>query len=146
MTISWVMQVSTEPRQVGVAIEQASVSLELIRSGGAFTLSLLSVEARALVRRFAKPVPPAEIHVDEDGAGTMAGVPVLAAESGVPALEAALAVIDCRVAKIVDLGSHSFVVGRVVAIGGGEDAIPGAGSASPLRILAMGDTRMHYGG
>lgn len=146
MTISWVVQVATAPRQVGVSVERASVSLELIRAGAVFALSLLTVDSRPLVRRFAKPVPPEDIHVDQDGAGTMAGVSVRAAGSGAPVLDAAIGVIDCSVAEIIDLGSHSLVVGRVVAISGGDDPTQGAGAAAPMRILAMSDTRMHYGG
>lgn len=145
MTASWVVQVASSPRQVGVSIEQASVTLDLVRTGGVFALSLLPVDQRALVRRFAKPVPPGEVHVDEEGAGTMAGVRVLSGASGAPFLAVAIGVIDCQVAHIVDLGSHCFVVGRVVGIKGGGGG-PDPGAASPMRILAMGDTRMHYGG
>ncbi len=163
MTASWVVQVATSPRQVGVSLERASLTLELIRAGGIFTLNLLPVDERALVRRFAKPVPAGDIHVDGEGAGSMAGVRVLAAGSGAPVLAAAIGVIDCQVARIVDLGSHCFVVGRVVGVGGGEDGGgegggrgegggggegggSSRGTAPPMRILAMGDTRMHYGG
>lgn len=139
MTASWVTQVATEPRLVGVGLERSSVTLELVRDGAAFALSLLAVDDRALVRRFVRPVPADEVTVGEDGTGTMRDVPVRAEVTGAPVLAAAVAWLDCRVTRIVDLGSHSWVVGEVVGAGFGPD-----GEAQP--VLTVRDTRMNYGG
>ena len=139
MTISWVTQVATEPRQVGVGIESGARTMALVREGGVFALSLLAIQDRSLVRRFVKPVPAEEVVVDAAGAGTMRGVGVHAETTGAPVLDGAAAFVDCSVAQVLDLGSHSWVVGTVVDAGfgpGGEDA----------SILAMADTRMNYGG
>lgn len=139
MTVSWVTQVATAPRQVGVGIERDSVTMGLVREGGVFALSLLSRDDRSLVRRFVKPVPAAEVVVDAAGRGTMRGVAVHQAVTGAPVLDAAVAHLDCRVAHVMDLGSHCLVVGAVVDAGfadGGEDAA----------LLTMADTRMSYGG
>lgn len=139
MTASWVTQVAAEPRRVGVGVERGSVTLVLLRDGGVFALSLLAVEDRALVRRFVRPVPAEETVVDAAGTGTMRQVPVRSLTTGAPVLVAAVAWIDCEVAEIVDLGSHSWVVGTVVAAGFAPD-----GEGRP--VLTMGDTRMSYGG
>lgn len=139
MTISWVTQVATEPRQVGVGIERKAVTMELVRTGGRFALSMLGVEDRSLVRRFAKPVPADEVVVDAEGTGTMRGEGVHAAVTGAPVLDRAVAYLDCQVVHVLDLQSHCWVVGTVVDAGFGAD---GEGAA----ILTMGDTRMNYGG
>ncbi len=139
MAISWVTQVATEPRQVGVGIERHAVTMRLVREGGAFALSLLAREDKALVRRFVKPVPADAVAVDGTGRGTMRGVGVHQAVTGAPVLDAAVAHVDCRVAHVLDLGSHCWVVGTVVDAGFAPDS---EGAA----VLAMADTRMNYGG
>lgn len=139
MTVSWVTQVATEPRQVGVGIERDAVTLDLVRRGGVFALSMLARDDRALVRRFVRPVPPDEVVVDGSGAGTVREVAVRAEVTGAPVVAGAVAWVDCRVGRIVDLGSHSWVVGEVVGAGFGA-----GGEGTP--VLTMGDTRMNYGG
>lgn len=139
MTASWVTQVSTDPRQVGVGLEQGSVTLGLVRDGGVFALSMVVPEDRAVVRRFVRPVPAEEVEVGEDGQGTMRDVPVRVDVTGAPVLAGAAAWVDCRVTQIVDVGSHHWVVGSVVGAGFGP---AGDGAA----VLTMADTRMNYGG
>lgn len=139
MTASWLMQVATQPRQVAVGLERASVTLALAVAGGAFAVSMLARDDRALVRRFVRPVPAEEVSVGPDGVGTMRDVPVRRASTGAPVLVDAIAWLDCRVTRQVDLGSHHLVVGEVVDAGlraDGDDA----------DVLTMGDTRMNYGG
>lgn len=139
MTASWVTQVATEPRQVAVGLERQSVTLALATAGGAFAVSLLARDDRALVRRFVRPVPADEVRVGDDGTGTMRQVAVRRAVTGAPVLADAVAWLDCRVTRTVDLGSHHLVVGEVVDAGFRPD-----GEDTP--VLAMGDTRMNYGG
>lgn len=133
MTLSWAMQVATEPKLLSVGVETAAVTHELVRGGGAFALSILAREDRALVRRFGKPL-------DDDGTpGSLAGHEVKTAVTGAPILVAAAAWLDCRVVQTVELGSHSLFIGEVVDCA--EDAARLAGG-----VLRMEDTRMSYGG
>lgn len=137
MAANLVVQVATEPRAVAVALEAGSVTRRLVDASGAFTVCLLRRQDRALVRRFAKPV--ADVDVDDRGEGTMGGVAVRAAASGLPVLADAAAHLDCAVTHRVDLASHQLVIGAVT------DAQFGPGGEE-ADVLRMEDTRMHYGG
>ena len=136
MTANLVMQVSTEPKRLAVAVDAGAVTAALISAGGAFSVSLLDRDDRAVVRRFVKPV--ADVERGPDGRVTrMAGQPVSEAPSGSPVLQSALAWIDCTVDHRVELGSHQLFVGVVSAVGGDPESGP---------LLRMEDTRMNYGG
>lgn len=135
MTASWVVQLATEPKLLGVGVERSAYTLELIRAGGAFTVGTVAREDRALVRKFVKPVRPEDI----DTAGsTLHGFPFRLSDSGVPLLEGAVGWFDCQAENEIELGSHSLVVGRVRAAGFNRP------EDTPL--LRMEDTRMSYGG
>jgi flavin reductase (DIM6/NTAB) family NADH-FMN oxidoreductase RutF len=143
MTISWVTQLSLEPKLVGVAVEAAALSHALLADGGVFALTFVPRSERALVRRFVKPVT--DDAVDEAARrGTMQGEGVRLASTGAPVLDVAAAWLDCEVRSRVDLGRHSLFVGEVVDCGFGPEGPPPAGSR--LEVLRMEDTRMNYGG
>ncbi|MGP8060118.1 MAG: flavin reductase family protein [Acidimicrobiales bacterium] len=137
MTANLVVQVSVEPKQVGVAIDASSVTRRLVDEGGVFTVSLLGRDERAVIRRFVKPVT--DVETDAGGRATaMAGLAVAEAPSGAPVLAGAVAWLDCEVRQRLDAGSHLFVVGEVVGVDGPDGAMP--------PVLRMEDTRMNYGG
>jgi flavin reductase (DIM6/NTAB) family NADH-FMN oxidoreductase RutF len=134
MTCSFATQLATAPKLVGVGIEVGARTEALILAGGAFTLSLLSRDDRALVRKFVKPAS------DDRGARTLNGVAYRDAPvSGAPIPEAAVAFVDCRVRETLELGSHRLVIGEVVDGGAAE-------GQDELAVLRMEDTRMNYGG
>lgn len=140
MTVSWVTQVATAPRLVAVGVEAASVTRALLDEGGVFALSLLRRDDRAVVRRFVKPVDPADVHVDDvSGAGTMRDLPVVATATGAPVLAGAAGWLDCTVRAAHPLGSHVLYVGEVVGVGWAD-------GEEPTPLLRMEDTRMSYGG
>lgn len=133
MTLSWAMQVASDPKLLAVGVESGAVTHELVRGGGAFALSILAREDRALVRRFGKPL-------EDDGTpGQLAGHEVLTAVTGAPILAVAAAWIDCRVVQTIELGSHSLFIGEVVDCAEHADRLEGG-------VLRMEDTRMSYGG
>ena len=138
MTANLAIQVATEPKLVGVAIDSGSVTRALVEAGGAFSLSLLSREDRAVVRRFVKPVPASEIATRDGVVVAMAGEDVEVHVTGAPVLSRAVAWLDCEVRHRLELGSHGLFVGEVVAVGGPEGEVP--------PVLRMEDTRMNYGG
>ncbi len=140
MTISWVTQVATEPKLLGVGVEHSAVTHELLSEGAVFSLSILSRSERALVRKFAKPVKD-QSFADSKGAGLMNGEAVRREVTGAPILDVAIAWIDCELRHTLDLGSHSWFVGEVMACGLSDEA--GSDTAGVLR---MEDTRMSYGG
>jgi flavin reductase (DIM6/NTAB) family NADH-FMN oxidoreductase RutF len=151
MTVSWVSQVALVPKLIGVGVERAARTHELLAEGGVFALSLLGRRDRALVRHFVKPVQDADVD-EASGIGTMNGNAVRGAATGAPILEVAVAWIDCEVRHTLELGSHSWFVGEVVDVGMDEPETAGAGGggeaegAGDRGILRMEDTRMNYGG
>jgi flavin reductase (DIM6/NTAB) family NADH-FMN oxidoreductase RutF len=132
MTLSWATQVSTDPKLVGVGVERSALTHDLVERGGAFAVSILGREDRAVVRHFVKPAD------DDAGAGTLTGHPVRTAATGAPILAGAAAWLDCELRQQLDCGSHTFFVGEVVDCGAARD--------EPFDILRMEDTRMSYGG
>jgi flavin reductase (DIM6/NTAB) family NADH-FMN oxidoreductase RutF len=135
MTANLVVQVCLEPKLVAVAVEAESVTADLVRRGGVFTVSLLARQDKDVVRRFVKPV--LEVGRDADGGLTaMSGHQVQeVGPARLPVLAGAAGYIVCTVVSEQDLGSHVLFVGEVGEVGG-----------EPGDVLRMEDTRMHYGG
>jgi flavin reductase (DIM6/NTAB) family NADH-FMN oxidoreductase RutF len=138
MTANLAIQVSVEPKLVGIVIDTTSVTHGLISAGGGFSLSLLGREDRVVVRRFVKPVPHDEVVTEGSVVVSMAGEPVSVHVTGSPVLARAVAWLDCALRHRLALGSHEMFVGEVVAVGGPEGDVP--------PVLRMEDTRMNYGG
>lgn len=135
MTANLVVQVCLEPKLVGVALEQESVTARLVAAGGGFTVSLLERTQRDVVRRFVKPVQ--EIERGPDGVVlALSGQSVTeVGPNRLPVLASAAGYLDCRLTGATPLGSHVLCIGEVVGVGG-----------EPTEVLRMEDTRMHYGG
>jgi len=132
MTVNWVSQVSFEPKLVAVSVEEHAFTHELLVEGGVFSVNLLSVEDRAVVRKFTKPV---EVDLV---ARTLNGFVFRDGATGAPVLDLAVAWVDCEIRQQVELGGHSLFVGEVVDAGFQAD--------EETPVLSMGDTRMNYGG
>ncbi|HEY3943366.1 MAG TPA: flavin reductase family protein [Acidimicrobiales bacterium] len=142
MTANLVVQVAVEPKLLAVAVDRTARTRALVAASGSFSLSLLDRAARAVVRRFVKPVD--DVTLGEDGRPVaLNGEPIALATTGSPVLSAAPAWLDCEVRHQVDLGSHLLFIGEVVDVGGkgtgGEGRTVG-------EVLRMEDTRMSYGG
>ena len=133
MTLNWATQVATEPKLVAVSVEVAALTHDLVEEGGAFALSILAREDRAMVRKFVKPL------VDDGAPGSLGGFDVRACVTGAPVLAAAVAWLDCRVTQSVPCGSHTLFLGEIVDCGETE-------GVTTEGILRMEDTRMNYGG
>jgi flavin reductase (DIM6/NTAB) family NADH-FMN oxidoreductase RutF len=132
MTANWVAQLSFAPKLVGVSVERTAVTHRLVAEGGCFSVSFVTREDRAIVRRFTKPV---EVDVD---AKTLNGFAYIERITGAPILSQAAAFLDCQVRETVEVGDHSLFVGEVVDAGFLVD--------EDTDILRMEDTRMNYGG
>lgn len=164
MTANWVTQVATRPKLVGVGVEAGAVTHDLVEAGGAFTVSLIRREDRAVIRKFVKPAEWDPV------ASTLNGVPVAETAGGLPVLAGAAGWLACEVRQAVPCGSHTWFIGEIVdckeagegaegsegaegaegakgadgaAGAGGADA---AGAAEAAEVLRMEDTRMSYGG
>jgi len=132
MTLNWAMQLSFDPKLLGISVEREAFTHALISEGRIFSLNLVDREDRAIVRKFTKPV-----EVDAE-AQTLNGFPYHDGRTGAPVLDQAVAYVDCEVRDAVEAGGHTLFIGEVV------DA--GFQKPEDTPVLRMEDTRMNYGG
>ncbi|HVF73600.1 MAG TPA: flavin reductase family protein [Acidimicrobiales bacterium] len=132
MTLNWAMQVSFDPKVVGVSVERDAFTAELVREGRVFSLNIVDREDRAIVRKFTKPV-----EVDAE-ARTLNGFSYHDGRTGAPILNQAVAYLDCELRQEVEVGNHTLFLGEIV------DA--GFQKPEDTPVLRMEDTRMNYGG
>jgi len=83
---------------------------------GAFAVNFLSEQQEIISERFSARAPLVS--------GNFEGIPYRLAVTGSPILEDCLAWLDCRLWATYDGGDHSIFVGRVEALGLGEDGLP----------------------
>jgi flavin reductase (DIM6/NTAB) family NADH-FMN oxidoreductase RutF len=105
-TAAWVMQTSFDPLLLALSINPRNASYPLLRAGGGFAVSVLKQGQLELARRFGT-----QSGRDKD---KLAGVRWRPARSGAPALEEALAYLDCELTQSLAVGDHELVVGRVI--------------------------------
>ena len=131
MTQSWVTQVAMSPVLVAISVDAAAVTNRLIRNGGAFSINLWDQADTRVFVKFSKPAT-------KDGEA-LNGRPIRVGETGVPIFTEAVAFIECRVVRTLELGSHDLFIGEVVDAGfhDGREGTP---------VASMADTRMKYGG
>ena len=132
MTANWVTQMSFDPKWIGVGIEQAALTHELIEASGVFSVCIIDREDRAIVRKFTKPV---EVDL---AAKTLNGFAYVERATGAPILAQSVAFCDCVVRDRMVVGDHTFFAGEVVEAGFLK--------AEDTEVLRMEDTRMNYGG
>jgi len=132
MTLNWATQLGFDPKLLGISVEAEAFTHELISAGGVFSLNIVDLEDRAIVRKFTKPVD-----VDLE-ARTLNGFPYHDGATGAPILDQAVAYVDCEVRQTVDVGGHTLFLGEIVDAGFQKD--------EETPVLRMEDTRMSYGG
>ena len=130
MTASWITQVSMEPVMVAVSIDKSAYTHKLVMDGGGFSVNLWSPDDTRVFVKFSKPA--ARNGMELNGRAIREGV------TGVPIFEEAIAWLEARVRRTVDVGTHTLFVGEVVEVG--ED------SSYQGRAAGVDDTRMKYGG
>lgn len=129
-TISWVTQVSFEPKLVAVAMRKGTAICEAVQASRHFALHVVGVQQPELARAFFKsgPAGPQEI----------GGYHYELNARGVPILDAATAWVVCEVIEEANQsGDHAVFV---AAVSDGKVQAPGIGP------LALKDTVWHYGG
>jgi len=117
VTVGSLVSLSLEPPLVGISIGRANALHELLRSAGAFGVSILRGDQARVAAHFARGVPPIALW---DGIETRTGV------TGAPLLVDALGSIECRLVGEHATGDHTFFVGAV------EEAEPGPAASRPL--------------
>lgn len=129
-TISWVTQVSFEPKLIAVAMRRGTAICEAVQASRRFVLHVVGAEQADFARAFFKVAPAS--------AETIAGYDFTRSERGAPILSAAAAWLECEVVEEAgQAGDHAVFIARIVD---GAIGAPGADS------LALRDTMWHYGG
>ncbi|MDE3176660.1 MAG: flavin reductase family protein [Pseudomonadota bacterium] len=106
--VSSFASLSLSPASLVVCLNADSSTLACIRGSGAFAVNILSSGQEALARRFASPLVRGAERFAEGEWGELA--------TGAPILGDALAVVDCRLARIVEHATHALVIGEAIAV------------------------------
>jgi flavin reductase (DIM6/NTAB) family NADH-FMN oxidoreductase RutF len=130
MTASWITQVSMEPVSIAVSIEKTALTHRLVMDGGFFSVNLWSPDDTRVFVKFSKPV--------EREGDSLHGRPIREGSTGVPVFEEAVAWLEVKVTRTLDVGTHTLFIGEVVDVG--KD------SEYEGRAASIDDTRMKYGG
>ena len=113
VTMGSLISLSLDPPLVGISVGRDLALHELVRTAGAFGVSVLRGDQADVAARFARGAPPIVL---------WHGVALRDGVTGAPLLSDALAWIECRVWAEYDAGDHTLFVGEVVALDEGEPA------------------------
>jgi flavin reductase (DIM6/NTAB) family NADH-FMN oxidoreductase RutF len=108
LTITALCSLSADPPSLAVCVNRKAEAHDVIASEGCFGVSILAAEHAGLARSFA----------GQDGSKGVARFLShrwTQLETRAPLLEDAVTIIDCRVMKQIDVGTHSLFCGLIVA-------------------------------
>lgn len=108
-TANWLSQVSFDPPLVALSVENASVSLPIIRASGHFAVNVYAADQRELAGQLGKSLAK---HREK-----LAGLSHEIGESGCPLLTDALAWVECHMEGEMPAGDSTLVLGRVISAG-----------------------------
>lgn len=103
---SWVQQVGFEPPAVSIAVKNGRYVADLVRSGGAFCVTVLDAESKHLLGHFARGFEP--------GAPAFEGLETGTSAAGVPYPAGGVAHLECKLLGEVDWSDHTIFCGEVV--------------------------------
>jgi flavin reductase (DIM6/NTAB) family NADH-FMN oxidoreductase RutF len=131
-TLSWVTQVSFEPKLILIAVRKGTGIHGAIAASRRFALHVVGQEQADFAKAFFKGGPP------EPAAESIGGFRFTPSERGAPVFDAAPAWLECEVVEEgCQAGDHAIIIARVVASGY---------RSSLASALALRDTPWHYGG
>lgn len=104
--VSAVCSVTDDPPTVIACVNRTSGANETIKKNGVLCVNLIGRRHKAICDRFMRPQPD-ERFADGDWTRLNTGAPVLSDAS---------AAIDCEIASVTEVGSHTVFVARVAAL------------------------------
>jgi flavin reductase (DIM6/NTAB) family NADH-FMN oxidoreductase RutF len=115
-TANAVSSLSLDPPLILVCFDRESLTLDSIRTHGAFVVNVLAAQQRQLSVNFARRGLSAAWHEVRHRPG----------RTGSPRLDGVLAALECTVEHCLPGGDHEIVIGRVrdVETSGEEGAVP----------------------
>lgn len=109
ITVNSFVSVSLDPMLVCWSLQNNSSQFDLYANAENFAISILAEDQIDLARRYAARADTQ--HLDGD---------FEIAESGLPTVIDALAVIECKLWSVYPAGDHTMILGEVVRLGGGR--------------------------
>jgi len=129
-TVSWVGQVSLDPRLISVALRKGTAIHAAVQASRHLVLHVVGADQPEFARAFFK--------VTQFGSDEIAGYHFTSGPVGAPVFDAAEAWLACEVVEEVGQnGDHTVFITQV---------IEGDVCAPHMSALALRDTAWHYGG
>jgi flavin reductase (DIM6/NTAB) family NADH-FMN oxidoreductase RutF len=129
LTASWVMQVSSEPKMVAIAVKSSHKSTAIIEEHGAFVVNLLKEEWTDVAKIY---YGPAESGYEKLKHAFIEDSPA----TGTPIFEGVPGYLDCKVVNTIEAGNHTIFIGEVKAAKLNDD----------IPILTTTNSKLHYEG
>ena len=104
MTVSSFNEVSLDPPLVLMCADKSTITNELIRASGSFSVSVLAQGQEELSNRFAS-----KKHEHE----RFKGLECETGKTGCPRIPGAVAWLDCKIFQSVDAGDHLIHIGEI---------------------------------
>lgn len=117
MTASSFTSISLEPPLILVCLHKQARTAQLIQETGFYAVSILGAGQQEISAQFAGYT---ELPEDAD---RFYNVATFTAETGAPILQDAIAWLDCKMYGVHDGGTHTILVGEVVATGQKEGPV-----------------------
>jgi flavin reductase (DIM6/NTAB) family NADH-FMN oxidoreductase RutF len=108
-TASWLMQSSFKPPLIVNCVNQKSISHQMIKNSGVFTISFLEEGQKDLAQKFFKQMRRVGNKFED--------VEFYLSETGCPIISDSLGYIECQVVDAVMKGDHTVFIGEVIAAG-----------------------------
>lgn len=105
-TANAITSVSLDPPLLLVCMRRESVTLDMLRKAGYFSVSMLDARQAAIAQRFARTSTP----------NGWDGIAFHHGAHGAPVIDAALATIEASIHDIADGGDHEIVIGRTLRV------------------------------
>jgi flavin reductase (DIM6/NTAB) family NADH-FMN oxidoreductase RutF len=108
MTVSSFTSISLSPPTVLVSLERVTRTHDLVMQSGSFGITIISSRQKEIADRFAG--------LETEEQNRFAGLETHTLVSGAPFLVGGLSYFDCRVLATHQVGTHTLVIGEVLAV------------------------------
>ena len=122
LTATAVCSVSADPARLLACVNCKGESYQMLGASRVFSVNILAKDHEALAKRFAGMMGGSQDKNFKEGRFEDGLWDVAA--TGAPILKTALASFDCRVAMIMDTGSHGVVIGDIQHVHVGDARAP----------------------
>ncbi|HKK19985.1 MAG TPA: flavin reductase family protein [candidate division Zixibacteria bacterium] len=129
-TASWVMQVSSEPPMLALAVHNAHQSMPLIKDNSAFAVNLIGEGQDGVAKAYYGPA--------ESGYRKLEGSSVKdSPATKTPLIPGAIGFFDCKVVRTVEAGNHTIFIGEIQAA---------ELEAEDTQLMTSTNSKLHYTG